>query len=114
LVWGFKKKTKAAHAPEAAISLPENDAAADGRENPQERPALKKEQARDHLDTLTKRERDVFGLLIQGKTMKEIAKEIGVKYSTVNTHQKSVYKKLGLHSRAECILRYGIPQDKEE
>jgi RNA polymerase sigma factor (sigma-70 family) len=117
LVWGFnKKKTKAIHAAksEDAILLPENGAAATRQGIPQERPALAAEQHRHYSDTLTKRERDVFDLLIQGKTMKEIANELGVKYSTVNTHQKNAYKKLGLHSRTECILRYGISQDRKE
>jgi DNA-binding NarL/FixJ family response regulator len=56
---------------------------------------------------LTPRELDVFGLLIRGIKMREIADALNIKYSTVNTHQKSIYKKLGINSRAECILRYG-------
>ncbi|NLW78940.1 MAG: helix-turn-helix transcriptional regulator [Ruminococcaceae bacterium] len=59
------------------------------------------------VEGLTQREHDVFELLIKGKKMREIADELGIKYSTVNTHQKSVYKKLGVTSRVECILRYG-------
>lgn len=65
------------------------------------------------LPRLTPREREVFELLIQGKKLKEIAGELGIKYSTVNTHQKNVYKKLGVNTRAECILRYGLAQGRE-
>lgn len=60
------------------------------------------------VEGLTPREHDVFELLIKGKKMREVADELGIKYSTVNTHQKSIYKKLGVTSRAECILRYGV------
>lgn len=60
-------------------------------------------------DSLTPRERDVFELLIRGLKMREIADKLGIGYSTVNTHQKSVYKKLGVNSRAECIIRFGYP-----
>ena len=59
------------------------------------------------IENLTPREHDVFDLLIQGLKLQEIADALGVKYSTVNTHQKSTYKKLGVNSRAECIIRYG-------
>ena len=58
------------------------------------------------LQTLTPRESEVFGLLVQGKKLREIAEALNVQYSTVNTHQKSIYKKLGVNSRAECILLY--------
>ncbi len=58
------------------------------------------------LQSLTPRESEVFGLLVQGKKLREIAEALSVQYSTVNTHQKSIYKKLGVNSRAECILLY--------
>jgi len=60
------------------------------------------------LSTLTQRELQVFNLLIQGQTLAKTAELMGIKYTTVNTHQKSIYKKLGVNSRAECILRYGM------
>lgn len=66
------------------------------------------------LESLTPRERDVFDLLIKGTKLKDIAVELGVKFSTINTHQKKVYKKLGVNSRAECILRYGLQKSGEE
>ena len=60
------------------------------------------------LHSLTPRERDVFNLLMEGKTLKQISECLGVKFSTVNTHYKSVYRKLNVNSRAEFILRYGL------
>ena len=55
---------------------------------------------------LTPRERQVFFGLMRGMKLREIADWLGVKYSTVNTHYKNVYKKLGVNSRAECLIRY--------
>jgi DNA-binding NarL/FixJ family response regulator len=116
LAWGFRKKIKPPHTLETknTIPLPGDGTAVAEREKLQESTAAKPERTRFYSDTLTERERDVFELLIQGKTMKDIAIRLGVKYSTVNTHQKSVYKKLGLHSKTECILLYGLFNDGKE
>ena len=55
---------------------------------------------------LTPREVDVFRLLLEGYTLRETADQLGVKYSTANTHMTAIYKKLGVNSRAELIIRY--------
>jgi DNA-binding CsgD family transcriptional regulator len=55
---------------------------------------------------LTPRELDVFRLLLEGYTLQETANQLGVKYSTANTHMTAIYKKLGVNSRAELIIRY--------
>ncbi|NCB62468.1 MAG: LuxR family transcriptional regulator [Clostridia bacterium] len=55
---------------------------------------------------LTPRERDVFRLLLEGYTLQETADQLGVKYSTANTHMTAIYKKLGVNTRAELIIRY--------
>lgn len=55
---------------------------------------------------LTPRELDVFQLLLEGYTLQETADRLGVKYSTANTHMTAIYKKLGVGSRAELIIRY--------
>lgn len=60
----------------------------------------------DRLALLTPRERAVFLLLLEGYTLKESAKRLSVKYSTVNTHMTGIYKKLNVNSRAELIIRY--------
>lgn len=67
----------------------------DDEENKQKRVAL-----------LTPREHDVFLLLLEGFTLKESAKQLSIKYSTANTHMSSIYKKLGVNSRAELIIDY--------
>lgn len=69
--------------------------------------------AGDALTKLTPRERDVCMLLLEGKTLKHIAGELGIKFSTVNSHYKNVYRKLKVHNRAEFILRYGLSRPEE-
>lgn len=55
---------------------------------------------------LTPREKDLYLLLLEGFTLKESAKQLGVKYSTANTHMTGIYKKLEVKSRAELIINY--------
>ncbi|NCC66625.1 MAG: response regulator transcription factor [Clostridia bacterium] len=60
----------------------------------------------ERIALLTPRERDLFLLLLEGYTLKESAKQLSVKYSTVNTHMTGIYKKLNVNSRAELIIKY--------
>ncbi len=62
---------------------------------------------------LTRREQEVFHLLVEGYTLRETAQRLGLKYSTVNTHMTGIYRKLGVNSRAELIIRYR-DYDKED
>ncbi len=55
------------------------------------------------LDELSERERDVFEQLRTSRTMAEIADELGVSINTVKTHQRAVYRKLGVASRREAV-----------
>lgn len=68
---------------------------------------LSVQEAYDHgaasdegLDALSEREREVYDLLKQGKTRKEIAESTGVSVNTVRTHVKNIYRKLDVHDRA--------------
>jgi len=56
------------------------------------------------LDDLTKRERQVFDGLCEGRSDKEIAKTLGVALSTVRNHVATVYAKLDVHSRGAALL----------
>lgn len=52
---------------------------------------------------LTDRERDVLELLARGYTQKSIADELGLALNSVRTYAKTLYLKLGVHSRQKVI-----------
>ncbi|SDJ64607.1 helix-turn-helix domain-containing protein [Salimicrobium halophilum] len=53
---------------------------------------------------LTKREREVFELLIQDKTTKEIADELFISEKTVRNHISNTMQKLGVKGRSQAVL----------
>jgi len=58
----------------------------------------------DSYDLLTDREREVLHLAAEGKPNKEIAGELSISLTTVETHRTHILQKLGLHSVPELIL----------
>ena len=54
---------------------------------------------------LTRREREVLGLLAEGRSNREIADDLFVTLATVKTHLAHVYAKLGARNRNEAIGR---------
>lgn len=50
---------------------------------------------------LTPRDREVVRLLLQNRSYKEVAHELGISFLTVQTKVKAIYAKLHVHSRAE-------------
>jgi LuxR family maltose regulon positive regulatory protein len=54
------------------------------------------------LESLTARERDVLRLLAGRLTVREIASELYVSPNTLKFHLKTIYRKLGVGSRAEA------------
>ncbi|HWS30679.1 MAG TPA: LuxR C-terminal-related transcriptional regulator [Clostridia bacterium] len=57
---------------------------------------------------LTNRELEVCKLLVDGKSLKQIAAQLQISFSTANSHYKAIYRKLDVSSRAE-LLRLFIP-----
>jgi len=53
--------------------------------------------------SLTQREREVVGLLVQGLSNKEIGHRLGIEVVTVALHLRSVYRKLGVTSRTQAV-----------
>lgn len=53
---------------------------------------------------LTKREKDVFVLLIQNRSTKEIADELGISEKTVRNHISNTMQKLGCKGRAGAVI----------
>lgn len=56
---------------------------------------------------LSKRERNVVDLLLQGKSNKQIAVTLDIAETTVEFHLRNVYAELEVSSRAEAILKLG-------
>jgi DNA-binding CsgD family transcriptional regulator len=56
---------------------------------------------------LSKREKEVVELLLQGKSNKQMALALGIAVSTVEFHLKNVYAKWQVRSRVELILKLG-------
>lgn len=64
------------------------------------------EERASRVKKLTPREEDVFYLLLEGKSMTEVAEILNIKYCTVNTHITGIYKKLEVKSRPNLIIQY--------
>ncbi len=53
------------------------------------------------LDELTERQKEVYDLIISGKTNKEIMAELFIEQSTLKSHINQLYRKLNIGSRRE-------------
>lgn len=58
------------------------------------------------MESLTKRERQVFDFVVAGKKTCEIRQELNIATSTVRTYYKHIYSKLFVNSKKELILKY--------
>jgi LuxR family transcriptional regulator of spore coat protein len=63
-------------------------------------------------DCLSKRERELFELLLQEKSNREISVLLGIAEKTVEEHLTRIYKKLGCKSRTGAVL-YGIAKSRD-
>jgi len=57
------------------------------------------------LERLTPREKEVLRLMAEGTSSREIAHKLGISYTTVRTHIRSLGSKLGVHSKLEAIVK---------
>jgi two-component system, NarL family, response regulator NreC len=58
----------------------------------------------DRYDTLTEREREVFQLIAEGKSNKDVADLLNLSPNTVETHRAHIMDKLDVHNAAEIVL----------
>ena len=58
-------------------------------------------------NVLSKREKEILSLISRGKTSHEIANQLFIGKSTVDTHRKNMIRKLGLSGAGE-LLRYAL------
>lgn len=56
--------------------------------------------------SLTGREKEILGLLLKGKSNKEIADLMYVSIETVKTHLQNIYRKLGVKNRMEAAILF--------
>lgn len=68
-------------------------------------------QARERIQALSDREREVLGLVVAGLTNKEIARNLQLSPRTVEAHRANLSGKLEVGSLAELIRRYGALVD---
>jgi RNA polymerase sigma factor (sigma-70 family) len=61
-------------------------------------------EARDAMDWLTPREREVLVLIAHGLTNSEIASTLNVSLETIKTHVKRIFTKIGVHDRAQAVI----------
>src|SRR4029077_18316630 len=57
------------------------------------------------LESLTPREREVLQLMAEGLPSRGVALRLGISYTTVRTHIRSLGGKLGVHSKLEAIVK---------
>ncbi|WP_454785303.1 response regulator transcription factor [Legionella sp. WA2024007413] len=57
----------------------------------------------ERMQSLTKREKEVMELVVEGKLNKQIAYELDISISTVEVHRANVMRKMGVKSLAELI-----------
>ena len=53
---------------------------------------------------LTKREEEVFSLLVKNMTTKDIGKELCISEKTVRNHISNAMQKLGVKGRAQAVV----------
>ena len=58
----------------------------------------------DRYELLTERERQIYQLLAEGNSNKEVAARLGVSLHTVETHRTRIMDKLDVHNAAELVL----------
>ena len=62
-------------------------------------------QSTELVESLTPREQEILAQIVEGKTNQEIAQELFLELSTVKWHINRAYKKLGVRSRVQAIVR---------
>lgn len=58
----------------------------------------------DRYDSLSEREREIFQLVAEGHSTKEVAAILSVSPTTVETHRAHIMQKLDVHNTAELVL----------
>jgi FixJ family two-component response regulator len=62
------------------------------------------EALRGPLSTLTPRQRQVFDLVVRGKTNKHVARELGIAERTIKAHREVIMEKMNVQSLAQLVI----------
>ena len=62
------------------------------------------------LGNLTAREREVLAWALRGAPSREIAEGLTLGERTIETHLANIYRKLGVTTRVELIMKFGVPK----
>ena len=54
---------------------------------------------------ITRAEKEILRLLVEGEPKKHIAHQLGVSFHTVDTHLRNIYSKLQVHSRSGAVAK---------
>ncbi|MCJ1887206.1 response regulator [Pseudomonas sp. LA21] len=65
--------------------------------------ATQRQHLQSKLDLLTGREREVLGMVIDGKASKVIARELNISVKTVDVHRTKIKEKMGVSSIAMLV-----------
>jgi len=58
----------------------------------------------DRYESLSEREREIFQLIAEARTNKEVAELLEISPATVETHRARILQKLDIHNTAELVL----------
>jgi DNA-binding NarL/FixJ family response regulator len=58
----------------------------------------------DRFETLSAREREIFQLIAEARTNREVAEFLEISPATVETHRARILQKLDIHNTAELVL----------
>lgn len=68
-------------------------------------------RTRTPVDDLSEREREIGHFFAKGETYKAIARNFDISPSTVRNHLSTIYRKLGIRSKAELVMLFSKSRD---
>jgi DNA-binding CsgD family transcriptional regulator len=69
-------------------------------------------QRRSRIYGLSQREREVVSALLAGSDTRAVTERLFISAHTVQDHLKSVFEKMGIHSRREMLAMFNAPPDR--